>query len=465
MSRQNRGKDGLRRREANRRGHLHNSVPANYRPGDRGPNESNETFEGDDVIRANSTPVQSNHDQPDEPMDALAMHLQQFCHDNNIEEVEFDPDIKVLNPNSVLKVTPQPDDDISVLTPMTAWGDEMTVSSKSVRQQPQNPPMSAISEARPSSTSGGASITSHEIKEPQPQSEDQLTYLSSDMSALREVVDVFLSTEEVEEAIGCLTQALITDNAHSKDVNLAWFCLTKLLDLARESDVKKKAIIFVPYTLDAIIEAMKLYNELSCEIERTGCGLLWSLGMMVDNRPLITQKGGIEAILNAQLCHMEDLQLQIMAMGALKVLTFDSKAKDVMRRKYGTDVVADIMNEHTFDATIQVDGCVIIGNCAVDDGVNYTHEVSEREIEAVLAGMVAHEGLLVVAEAALFTLMSLAHSKSNATVIQQNQLSKIAMDKAFKQHPNELAMTILTLIKRLKLNTEALRGTETPWRK
>ncbi|EJK53839.1 hypothetical protein THAOC_26644 [Thalassiosira oceanica] len=100
MNRQNRGKAGLRRREANRRGHLHNSVPANYRPGDREPNESNETFEGDDVIRANSTPVQSNHDQPDEPMDALAMHLQQFCHDNNIEEVEFDPDIKVLNPNS-----------------------------------------------------------------------------------------------------------------------------------------------------------------------------------------------------------------------------------------------------------------------------------------------------------------------------------------------------------------------------
>mmetsp|Transcript_6446 Transcript_6446/g.14895 ORF Transcript_6446/g.14895 Transcript_6446/m.14895 type:complete len:285 (-) Transcript_6446:166-1020(-) len=284
------------------------------------------------------------------------------------------------------------------------------------------------------------------------------------MSALREVVDVFLSTEEVEEAIGCLTQALITDNAHSKDVNLACFCLTKLWDLARESDANKRAIISGQYT-DVIIETMKLFNELSCEIERIGCGLLWSLSMMVENQPLIAEKEGIEAILNAQLRYKNDLQLQIMAMGALKVLSFDPRAKGVMRRKYGTDVVADIMNEHTFDATIQVDGCVIIGNCAVDDGVNYTHEVSEREIEAVLAGMVAHEGLLVVAEAALFTLMSLAHSKSNATVIQQNQLSKIAMDKAFKQHPNELAMTILTLIKRLKLNTEALRGTETPWRK
>ncbi|EJK59293.1 hypothetical protein THAOC_20505 [Thalassiosira oceanica] len=95
-----------------------------------------------------------------------------------------------------------------------------------------------------------------------------------------------------------------------------------------------------------------------------------------------SEKGGIEAILNAQLCHMEDLQLQIMAMGALKV--------------------------------------------------------SEREIEVVLAGMVAHEGLLPVAEAALFTLMSLAHSNFNATVIQQNQLSKFAMDKAFKQHPTSL---------------------------
>ena len=333
----------------------------------------------------------------------------------------------------MLKLTPQNDDDISVMTPLTAVWDDMTVSSRSVRQttgDASNQAMSAISEASPSSSSRRPSIASHEIKEPQPPlSEDVLADLSPDTSALSEVVDVFLSTGDVEEAIECLTQALIADNANSKDVNLAWFCLTKLLDLARESDVKKEAIIFGTYTLDAIIEAMKLYNELSCEIERTGCGLLWSLSMIADNRPHITEKGGIEAILNAQLCHMNDLQLQTMAMGALKVLSFDARAKDVMRRKFGTDVVADIMNEHIFDATIQVDGCVIIGNCAVDDGVNSAHGVSEREIEAVLAGMVAHEGLLVAVEAALFTLMSLALSISNATMIQENQLTKIALDK------------------------------------
>ena len=333
----------------------------------------------------------------------------------------------------MLKLTPQNDDDISVMTPLTAVWDDMTVSSRSVRQttgDASNQAMSAISEASPSSSSRRPSIASHEIKEPQPPlSEDVLADLSPDTSALSEVVDVFLSTGDVEEAIECLTQALIADNANSKDVNLAWFCLTKLLDLARESDVKKEAIIFGTYTLDAIIEAMKLYNELSCEIERTGCGLLWSLSMIADNRPHITEKGGIEAILNAQLCHMNDLQLQTMAMGALKVLSFDARAKDVMRRKFGTDVVADIMNEHIFDATIQVDGCVIIGNCAVDDGVNSARGVSEREIEAVLAGMVAHEGLLVAVEAALFTLMSLALSISNATMIQENQLTKIALDK------------------------------------
>ena len=117
-----------------------------------------------------------------------------------------------------------------------------------------------------------------------------------------------------------------------------------------------------------------------------------------------------------------------MGMGALKVLAFDSRAKEVMRRKFGTDVVASNMNEHTFDATIQTDGCIIIGNCAVDDGGKIVEtRVSDREIEAVLAGMVAHEGSLVVVEAALFTLMSLAHSPCNA--IRQNHLCDIALDK------------------------------------
>ena len=77
------------------------SVPANYRPGD---GESIlETFEGDDSIRANSTPAlypSQNNDRSDEPMDALAMLCQQYCRDNNIDEVKFDPSAKVLNPNS-----------------------------------------------------------------------------------------------------------------------------------------------------------------------------------------------------------------------------------------------------------------------------------------------------------------------------------------------------------------------------
>jgi len=74
-------------------------VPKNYRPGDGG---SIETFEGDDCIRANSTPAlypSHSNDQSDEPMDALAMLCQQFCADHNIE-VDFDPNAKVLNANT-----------------------------------------------------------------------------------------------------------------------------------------------------------------------------------------------------------------------------------------------------------------------------------------------------------------------------------------------------------------------------
>ncbi|EJK67680.1 hypothetical protein THAOC_11256 [Thalassiosira oceanica] len=378
-------------------------------------------------------PTRGN-DQTDEPLDALAMLVQQHCSDHNAE-VDFNPNARVLIQNSVLTV--QHDDDVSAMTPLTAW-DGMSVVTRPDRQQPRG-----SNAPRPSSSSGGRSIASHEINEPRlpEQSEDPVPMNSPDISVLRELVGDLLLAGNVELAIDCLTNS-IKDNAHSKDfnLNLACFCLTKLWDLARESDANKRAIISGQYT-DVIIETMKLFNELSCEIERIGCSLLWSLGMMVENRPLIAEKGGVEAILNAQLRYKNDLQLQIMAMGALKVLSFDPRAKGVMRRKFGTDVVASIMNEHTFDATIQSDGCVIIGNCAVDEAGNFAEtRVYEREIEAVLASMTAHEGSLVVVEAALFTLMSLACrtatsfasngcSNSNATVIRKNNLINIALEK------------------------------------
>ena len=191
--------------------------------------------------------------------------------------------------------------------------------------------MNAIGEASPSSSSVGPSVASHEITEPRvprppSQSEDPLPDMSQEISMLREVVDDSSSAGNVELAIECLT-----DNAHSKNVNMVWFCLTKLWALARESDAKKRAIIFGAYTLDAIFEAMMLYStnealrkhrELSWEIVWTGCGLLY--------RPHISESGGIEAILNALLAYKKDLSLQTMGMGALKVLSFDSRAKEVM---------------------------------------------------------------------------------------------------------------------------------------
>ncbi|EJK60543.1 hypothetical protein THAOC_19080, partial [Thalassiosira oceanica] len=65
--------------------------------------------------------------------DALADMLQQYFHDNNIDEVEFDPNVKVLDPKAaVLKVQIKHDDDISVLTPLSVW-DEISVATSSSR--------------------------------------------------------------------------------------------------------------------------------------------------------------------------------------------------------------------------------------------------------------------------------------------------------------------------------------------
>ncbi|EJK63306.1 hypothetical protein THAOC_16047 [Thalassiosira oceanica] len=153
------------------------------------------------------------NDQTDEPieLDAMAMRLQQFCSDNNIE-VDFNPNAQFINPNTgechvspntVLNLPDQHNDDVSAMTPLTAW-DGMSVVTRPARQ------VRGSNSSWPSSSSGERSIASHEIKEPKlpAQSEDPLPDMSPNISVLKELVGELLLAVNVELAIECLTNLI-----------------------------------------------------------------------------------------------------------------------------------------------------------------------------------------------------------------------------------------------------------------
>jgi len=286
------------------------------------------------------------------------------------------------------------------------------------------------------------------------------SYLESSaphLLTLREIVGECTQAGADDAAIDTVTQALIHDNATSMSMDLALFCLTTLWVLARKSDENKRKIIFEESTFDAIIEAMQIYRESSdrarsAEIQNRACCVLWSLSMDPHHRRHVAQGGGCEAILNAVRLDHDNQDLQVVALGALKVLSFDDGGKSTLRQRGTPAVVAGVMRNHIGNPTVQSEGCVILGNLATSES-SFVAPVGAREVGAVIDGMLAHPDSLEVQEAACFTLMSLASLASNLELIRRNGSTRVALELACKKHPEDVGEDVFTLLRRLKFDS------------
>jgi hypothetical protein len=148
---------------------------------------------------------------------------------------------------------------------------------------------------------------------------------------------------------------------------------------------------------DAIIEAAQIYPR-SAKIQQDVCAVLWSLSIKYQKH--IAQNGGCNAILNAMTIHVELDALQVNALEALKVISFDGVGKSTLLSQGGMTIVSDVMRAHTYDPVMQSVGCVILGNLAVDEASQSAIPVSGNEVEVIINGMIAHEHSLKVQEAA-----------------------------------------------------------------
>jgi len=419
------------------------------------------------------------NDDEDEPLDALAALCAQYVDNHPEEPVKFVPNSEVL-PGSELHL-PDMSDEISVMTRDTFFRGSFA-SMMSKQQSRRTIHMSAISEkgSESRSTAQQRSMVSHQIREPsvpfqaarqagipfeqvsqepaaaasgRSNTQDMESYLETftpNLLTLREIVGQCTMAGCDPEAIDTITQALIHDNATSMSMDLALFCMTTLWILARKSDENKHKIIFEESTFDAIVEAMQIYRERSAEIQNRACGVLWSLSMDPNDRKHVAQAGGCDAILNAMQVHSDDDALQVMAFGALKVLSFDNIAKSTMRSRGTPTVVANVMQNHLENPTIQSEGCVILGNLAASVDASFVAPVGEREVDAVINGILNHPDSLEVHEAACFTLMCLSSLASNVELIRSNINTRVALELACEKHREEVGNDIFTLLRRLK---------------
>jgi hypothetical protein len=297
-------------------------------------------------------------------------------------------------------------DDWSELTPSV-------VSAGRRLNDDGRPGLCPINESSSSSSISRPSLISHQISEPDiPRAaavpaQDMGSCLNIDapnLTEVREIVEGCNRTGNDEFAIHALKRALIDDNGTTRSEDLATFCLTKLLVLARKSDDNKRMVICGDVdgaeaisAFDAIIEAAQIYPR-SAKIQQDVCAVLWSLSIKYQKH--IAQNGGCNAILNAMTIHVELDALQVNALEALKVISFDGVGKSTLLSQGGMTIVSDVMRAHTYDPVMQSVGCVILGNLAVDEASQSAIPVSGNEVEVIINGMIAHEHSLNVQEAA-----------------------------------------------------------------
>jgi len=308
-------------------------------------------------------------------------------------------------------------------------------------------PTSSTTETRSSSsTIKQRSIASHQIHEP-----DVSEYFepSPDLSTLREFVDMFMQCGEDAQAISVITDELIKDNAKRMSVDLALYCLHTLWILARKSDENKHEILLEGNTFEAIIEAMEIYNKRSAEIQMKACGLIWSLAMDGKDRRHVAELRGCGAVLDASLAYKENESLQEMALGALKVLSFDPTGKLKLRHAGAAKIVADVMSNHVQNPTIQSEGCVVISNLATEaDG--FVNHVSNEEVDAILAAIINNPDAPRVVQVACFTLTRLSNSTENVEALKRARHTTLALDIAIQMHPGIVGVDVQAIIKRLR---------------
>ena len=178
--------------------------------------------------------------------------------------------------------------------------------------------------------------------------------------------------------------------------------------------------------------------------------------MNPEDRVHVAQLGGCTAILNAISFHKDAEKLIVMALGALKILSADKVGKQMLNSEKTSTIVTEVMKAHMYSPTVQYEGCILLGNLAVNDADQFIHPVSKKEIDVVVNCMLANPDSFDVHEAACFTLMRLASSATNVELIRNNTTTKASLELAFQQNPDKVKNNILILLRRLRIDSPTI---------
>eukprot|EP00980_Cylindrotheca_fusiformis_P024167 scaffold11589_cov117-Cylindrotheca_fusiformis.AAC.1 len=229
------------------------------------------------------------------------------------------------------------------------------------------------------------------------------------ISELDSLVSALLQTEGSGEI---LAQSLLgAMREHKSKETVLAFCLRTIWESCKGNADNGRQIMNLGGPED-IISTLKKFRD-SHTIQEVGSGAVWALSIHAANRPKFIQLGACSVIMAAIEKYIDKEDVLRPAVGAVRTLSPEREARDLLKVAEGSKYVALAMMAHPTSVSIQRDGCAFLSNSAVDIENQFVHVVPESELEAVVQAMENHMNEVSVMAGACFAIKNYTFEETN----------------------------------------------------
>lgn len=205
--------------------------------------------------------------------------------------------------------------------------------------------------------------------------------------------------------------------SNSNDLEIQLLCLRTISSAFKQSNAGISKLVLARAHIE-IINAMQHFHS-SMEIQQRACAAIWALSRDNSARTALIRKGVCDLIQRAMSRNFGDNVLVEKALMALRALSIDEEARDILHRVSVVHDIVQVMECHCMNADIQRDGCAVLSNMAVEFEKKQASVVSVHVLRAVVAALKTHLSDPVVVESACFALNNFSYEETNLRALRR----------------------------------------------
>jgi hypothetical protein len=226
-----------------------------------------------------------------------------------------------------------------------------------------------------------------------------------------------------------------TMRRHVNYVSLQEKCLSILQNISMRF-FNAKSVIGTAGGIDAIFTTMKEHIGTSAVLERSFV-TLWSLAIDKTIQEEISSLESVRILINGMMANIQDQNVQKQACGCLCTLSSNSENKTLIREVGGVNAIVFSMWAHFDSEALQIEACKALSSLAVNMQTNEVMIASDGEVKAIITAMRLYPESQKLQEHACVALRNFMLSEENSQLMKTHAKELIqVMKHAATRFPN-----------------------------